>query len=60
MTILLPNGDLVERWTAVGPAGLLLDGQRIISPDAPDFEERARTAKPVESLPRRRRVGDPL
>ena len=60
MTIRLPDGSLLERWAAVGPAGLLLDGQRAIRPDAPDFAEHARTARPVESLPKRRRPGDPL
>lgn len=60
MIIRLPSGNLIERWAAVGPDGLAVDGQREIKPGAPDYERLARSTVGPERLPKRRKPGDPL
>ena len=60
MVVLLPNGNLVVRWAAVTPGGSLVDGQREIAPGSAEYEGLLPSARPLDSLPRRRKIDDPL
>lgn len=60
MTVLLPNGNLIVRWAAVGPSGAALDGQREVAPGSSEYDALLPTARPLASLRRRRKPGDPL